>query len=144
MGKYCDHTYVDIGVVGNPSYECSKCGEDPLYVSESDAWASGESDEAPIFRPYTPEQVEHCAEQTPTLLLCKLVDRAEKAEQEVVDLHREIWELEARTKLLEETLEWYGENARLCRLIHSGGDVGRYALAGDGGKRAFIVLGKVS
>lgn len=37
-------------------------------------------------------------------------------------------------------LEWYGENARLCRLIHSEGDVGRYALAGDGGKRARTAL----
>ncbi|MFM7009063.1 MAG: hypothetical protein ACKO0Z_06970 [Betaproteobacteria bacterium] len=41
-----------------------------------------------------------------------------------------------RIKKLEETLAWYGEQARLCRLIHSGGDEGRHALANDGGKRA--------
>jgi hypothetical protein len=35
-----------------------------------------------------------------------------------------------------EALEWYGEQARLARLIHSGGDAGRHALAEDGGKRA--------
>lgn len=35
-----------------------------------------------------------------------------------------------------EALEWYGEQARLCRLIHTGGDAGRAALADDGGKRA--------
>lgn len=37
-------------------------------------------------------------------------------------------------------LSWYGEQARLARLIHSGGDVGRHALAADGGKRARAVL----
>lgn len=35
-----------------------------------------------------------------------------------------------------EALEWYGEQARLARLIHSEGDAGRHALADDGGKRA--------
>jgi hypothetical protein len=43
-------------------------------------------------------------------------------------------------KGLEEALEWYGEQARLCRLIHSGGDAGRNALAADGGKRAKTAL----
>jgi hypothetical protein len=43
---------------------------------------------------------------------------------------------------LKEALEWYGENARLCRLIHSGGDAGRQALAADGGARARAVLDK--
>ena len=37
---------------------------------------------------------------------------------------------------LREALVWYGEQARLARLIHSEGDAGRYALADDGGKRA--------
>jgi hypothetical protein len=37
---------------------------------------------------------------------------------------------------LREALEWYGEQARLCRLIHSEGDAGRHALANDGGIRA--------
>lgn len=41
---------------------------------------------------------------------------------------------------LREALEWYGENARLCRLIHSEGDAGRHALSEDGGKRARAAL----
>ncbi|MES2667421.1 MAG: hypothetical protein V4712_15085 [Pseudomonadota bacterium] len=41
---------------------------------------------------------------------------------------------------LEVELAWYGEQARLCRLIHSEGDAGRHALSNDGGKRALAVL----
>lgn len=41
---------------------------------------------------------------------------------------------------MREALEWYGEQARLARLIHSGGEAGRHALAADGGKRARAVL----
>ena len=33
-------------------------------------------------------------------------------------------------------LEWYGEQTRLCRLIHSEGDTGRHALSENGGNRA--------
>jgi len=39
-------------------------------------------------------------------------------------------------------LEWYGEQARLARLIHSEGDAGRQALASDGGKRARETIAK--
>lgn len=42
------------------------------------------------------------------------------------------------------TLEWYREQARLCRLIHGDGDKGRIALAADGGKRAGDVLAKTA
>lgn len=41
---------------------------------------------------------------------------------------------------LREALEWYGEQSRLCRLIHREGDAGRNALAKDGGKRARAAL----
>jgi hypothetical protein len=41
---------------------------------------------------------------------------------------------------LVEALEWYGEQARLCRLIHSEGDAGRHALSDDGGKFARAAL----
>jgi regulator of replication initiation timing len=49
---------------------------------------------------------------------------------------------EARRELAEarEALAWYGEQARLCRLVHSEGDAGRQALDDDGGKRARDVL----
>lgn len=45
--------------------------------------------------------------------------------------------------MLRAELEWYGEQARLARLVHSGGDAGRYALADDGGKRARAALAEV-
>lgn len=40
-------------------------------------------------------------------------------------------------------LVWYREQARLCRLVHSGGDVGRQALDADGGNRADVALSKL-
>lgn len=42
-----------------------------------------------------------------------------------------------------EVVQWYGENARLCRLIHSGGDTGRQSLSNDGGKRALAFLARI-
>jgi hypothetical protein len=48
--------------------------------------------------------------------------------------------LEATVREMREALEWYGENARLCRLIHGEGDKGRNALSDDGGKRACAVI----
>lgn len=47
-----------------------------------------------------------------------------------------------RIEELEAALAWYGEQARLARLIHSEGDTGRRALADDGGKRARDVLNR--
>jgi len=56
--------------------------------------------------------------------------------------------LEAENKALRENREqleralcWYGENARLCKLIHSEGDLGRNNLDADGGSRARAALG---
>lgn len=46
----------------------------------------------------------------------------------------------AKIARLTEALKWYGEQARLCRLIHSEGDAGRNALSNDGGKRAIEAL----
>jgi hypothetical protein len=43
-----------------------------------------------------------------------------------------------------EALEWYGEQARLARLIHSEGDAGRQALASDGGRRAQAIIAKAT
>lgn len=43
---------------------------------------------------------------------------------------------------IRDALEWYGEQARLARLIHSEGTKGRQALASDGGERAKIALAK--
>jgi hypothetical protein len=47
---------------------------------------------------------------------------------------------EAKVARMGEALEWYGERARLARLIHSGGDPARYDLSDDGGKRARAAL----
>lgn len=44
---------------------------------------------------------------------------------------------------LVEALEWYGEQSRLCRLIHGEGDAGRNALQNDGGKKAHAALAHV-
>ena len=46
----------------------------------------------------------------------------------------------ARIAALEDALKWYGEQARLCRLITSEGDPGRRALDADGGARARAAL----
>ena len=51
-------------------------------------------------------------------------------------------EKDAEIARLREALEWYGEQARLCRLIHSEGDAGRAALSEDGGKCARAALGE--
>jgi len=48
--------------------------------------------------------------------------------------------LSAEREGMREALEWYGEQARLARLVHSEGDAGRNALAADGGKRARAAL----
>ena len=57
--------------------------------------------------------------------------RAENTEAE-----RKLAEAVGRSDDLLKALEWYGEQARLARLIHSEGDAGRHALADDGGSRA--------
>lgn len=48
-----------------------------------------------------------------------------------------------RVDWLVQTLAWYGEQARLARLIHSEGDAGRHAIAADGGDKARDALSKL-
>lgn len=55
----------------------------------------------------------------------------------------EITRLRSLLKEAGEALDWYGEQTRLCRLIHSEGDAGRNALADDGGSIARTVLSKI-
>ena len=52
----------------------------------------------------------------------------------------EITRLREEVEKLKVALAWYGEQARLARLVHSEGDRGRHALADDGGKRASAAL----
>lgn len=60
--------------------------------------------------------------------------------EEVLNLTAELNALRSAVRELREVVEWYGENARLCRIIHSEGDKGRNALDADGGSRARAVL----
>ena len=60
----------------------------------------------------------------------------------VIDALEERSAPDTHVRLLREELEWYGEQARLARLSHSGGDAGRHALAADGGKRARAAISR--
>ena len=64
--------------------------------------------------------------------------------EEVADLMAENGRLRTEVNRLREVLAWYGENARLARMIHSiDGEAGRAALSAlayDGGKRACDAL----
>ena len=54
----------------------------------------------------------------------------------------ELRRLEAANAELLESLSFYAEQARLCRLIHSEGDPGRNSLAKDGGNKARAAIAK--
>lgn len=69
-------------------------------------------------------------------------DVAHRAADHITTLTAQLAEGHAREAALRSELEWYGEQARLARLIHSEGDAGRQALAADGGKRACAVLNR--
>ncbi|MGN7869597.1 hypothetical protein [Paracoccus sp. 22332] len=69
------------------------------------------------------------AEMHQDLLPDRAADALEAQAAELARLRKEL----ARVN---EALEWYGDQARLARLIHSGGDAGRHALQEDGGTRA--------
>mgnify|MGYP001809902684 CR=1 FL=1 len=72
--------------------------------------------------------------------------RAERDDAEVWEQtqRRRAEAAEAEVARLREALEWYGEQARLARLIHSEGDAGRQALDADGGKRARAALNRTA
>ena len=66
---------------------------------------------------------------------------------EIQRLHEQVQERDGvievillRELRLREALEWYAEQVRLSRLIHSEGDKGRNALAADGGEKARAAL----
>ena len=65
----------------------------------------------------------------------------EYVESWVADMIAEEWMIDRdRIRELESALAWYGEQARLARLIHREGDAGRWALLEDAGKRAKELL----
>ncbi len=55
-----------------------------------------------------------------------------------------VCQLREQTNKLRAALEWYAEQTRLCRLIHSEGDPGRNALSADGGQRARAALNQTT
>lgn len=59
----------------------------------------------------------------------KWKSRAERAETQLAEMRKALAEKDA-------ALVWYENNVAGCRLIHSGGDAHRNALAEDGGRRA--------
>lgn len=52
----------------------------------------------------------------------------------------ELVDARAEIEILTEALQWYAEQAALCRKLGAGGDKGRQALDADGGKRAYAAL----
>lgn len=59
---------------------------------------------------------------------------------EITRLTEALRAAEEEKKALRDALAWYGEQARLARLIHSEGDAGRHALQDDGGLIARLAL----
>jgi len=83
----------------------------------------------------------HLAPLDAALFTCAYLHRelaaANAREAALVDAFARSSEREAG---LREALEWYAEQTRLCRLVHSGGDTGRKALNDDGGDCARAAL----
>lgn len=76
------------------------------------------------------EQYQHAKTK---VMLEKAQEYSSKQALDIVTLGQEVGRLR-------EALAWYGEQARLARLIHSEGDPGRHALSNDGGARARAAL----
>jgi uncharacterized protein YdcH (DUF465 family) len=70
----------------------------------------------------------------------KLEDQCKALENDCNSLSLDVQELKQEAAVLRDALEWYAEQSRLCRLIHSEGDKGRNALAADGGALARAAL----
>jgi len=103
---------------------CPVCGEQPRWRGTQSDYARGIYrlqclGETHLFQSYGPNEAQAAANWN---------TQATPSDQE------------KRISELEEALRWYGEQARLCRLIHSEGDAGRHALDLDGGKRAQKLL----
>lgn len=110
---------------GSPLYYHRSATICQCFTNHNDDRPKGEPLVGPIQAERNAKFIAHASEDIPALI------SALEAEQEKV-------------KRLEEALTWYGEQARLCRLIHSEGDDGRHALAKDGGTlaRATLTEGK--
>jgi chromosome segregation ATPase len=83
--------------------------------------------------------------------LISMHDRYNSAQDTLVALRAEIAQVRERAETAEAklaqaagVLKWYAEQARLARLIHAEGDVGRHAIANDGGALARAVLSEIA
>lgn len=70
----------------------------------------------------------------------RLIALAPELAAETIALRAQAARDKARIERLQAALRWYGDQARLARLIHSEGDAGRNALARDGGEYAIAAL----
>lgn len=113
---------------------CTTEGQ-PFYIVEARGYAS-ESDEEGMIQFAETRNLErvNCVDNELSRQPCLADEGRERAL--LVDLSA----MRAANDALSAALEWYGEQARLCRLIHAEGDAGRNALAADGGKKAQAAL----
>ena len=86
------------------------------------------------------QAAQHLLQDTDRKLFDALA-RDPNARQHARDSAEAIKDAQAAAELVE-ALRWYGEQARLARLIHSEGDAGRHALAADGGEKARAALSR--
>ena len=70
----------------------------------------------------------------------RLIALAPEMAADLAALRSQVSALTEERGRLREALEWYGEQARLARIIHAEGDEGRRNLAADGGNRATAAL----
>lgn len=137
MGGNSNHTLNPIATFINENYGAAPmtirndCLIDEIKRAFSAGWiAHIDGSDSEAFAPYPPRRCQEALE----LYLCSLTDRNAATPSD------ELTQAQADIAQLREALEWYGEQARLARLIHSGGDVGRNNLGADGGKRARAAL----
>lgn len=91
-----------------------------------------------INHEYCPKEVIQKASSA----ILELITNLEDAQGEIRALRATEAGLIERVKELEEGVRWYGEQSRLCRLVHSEGESGRNALSNDGGRKARALLEK--
>ena len=115
----------DGSIAGEVVIDCSECdcnvGEYTTYEVAARIWNTRATPLAPDYtESMGPDELE------------RQIARAVLAEEKLHDYAEVL-----------EALEWYSHKAQLCRLIHSGGDVGRHALSSDGGERGRKALAAI-
>lgn len=83
-----------------------------------------------------------CAVHSPTLKPCSC-GLETRMRSELSRLRASLSSAESHIAIAVEALEWYREQARLCRLIHGEGDEARRTLCKDGGEIARAALSAI-